>query len=173
MILKNLYNSIVPITTFFYKGETLFNFKEQFKEFHQEVKDDPLFDFQDYSYSHIGLGCERGKPISVLKNDYEKSFAVHEEIFGERPVGISMCGTSEDGPSVNGFDSTEKSFAEIEMIAGLGVKMINTFHSCFKTNNDFMNYSRSGHPEIMGFPVDKVILHGCKEKEPGMLKHTS
>lgn len=138
--------------TFFCKGETLFNFKEQFVEFYQEVKDDPLFDFQDHSYSHIGLGYTKGKSIQVLKEDYEKSFAIHKEIFGKNPSGISICGTSEDGPSLEGFDSTEKSKGEFQMVAGLGIKMINTFHTEFNTGYDFMQYTSLDHPEIMGFP---------------------
>jgi peptidoglycan/xylan/chitin deacetylase (PgdA/CDA1 family) len=138
--------------TFFCKGETLYNFKEQFIDFHQEVKDDPLFDFQDHSYSHIGLGYARGKPIQVLKDDYEKSFAIHNEIFGKRPLGISICGTSEDGPALEGFDTSEKSKGEFQMVAGLGTKMINTFHSEFDTGTEFMQYKMLDQPEIMGFP---------------------
>jgi peptidoglycan/xylan/chitin deacetylase (PgdA/CDA1 family) len=138
--------------TFFCKGETLFNFKEQFKEFYQEVKGDPLFDFQDHSYTHVGLGYEKGKTIDVLKADYEKSFVIHEEIFRKQPEGISMCGTSKDGPRLQGFDSTEKSLAEFEMIADQDIKMIDTFHSAFQSDREFMNYTALGHPEIMGFP---------------------
>jgi len=138
--------------TFFCKGETLFNFKEQFMDFHQEVKDDPLFDFQDHSYSHIGLGYSRGEPIQVLKEDYEKSFAIHNIIFGKRPLGISICGTSENGPALEGFDSNEKSKAEFQMVAGLGIKMINTLHSRYNTGFDFMQYAMLDQPEIMGFP---------------------
>lgn len=138
--------------TFFCKGETLFNFRRQFTDFYNEVKDDPLFDFQDHSYSHIGLGYAKGKPIQVLKEDYEKSFAIHKEIFGKKPLGISICGTSDDGPALEGFDSTEKSKGEFKMVADLGIKMINTFHSGFDTGFDFMQYSMFDHPDIMGFP---------------------
>lgn len=138
--------------TFFCKGETLTKFKKQFEEFYSEVKNDLLFDFQDHSYSHIGLAYERGKPVVELKADYEKSFAIHEEIFGKRPLGISRCGTSDDGPSLHGFDNTEKSKAEFDMVAELEVKMIDTFHSGFEKSSEFMNYSLLDHCEIMGFP---------------------
>ncbi len=139
--------------TFFCKGATLELMEERFKVFNEQVKGDVLFDIQDHSYSHIGLGYQRGKPVEVLRADYEKSFAVHERIFGVRPVGISMCGTSgKDGPSVHGFDATEKSRAELNMVASLGVRMINAFLTGVNESTAFINYGTLGHPEIMGFP---------------------
>jgi len=141
----------IPVT-FFCKGQTLEENNEVFGQFYNEVKDNPLYDFQDHSYSHIGLGYSKGKPVDVLKADYEKSFNIHEEIFGKRPIGISMCGTRDDGPPVEGFDSTDKSKAEFEMVAKLGVNMINHFLTGIDGSAQFGNFSRLGHPEIMGFP---------------------
>ena len=67
-------NSMEIPATFFCKGKTLNDNKEVFKHFYKEVRNNPLFDFQDHSYSHIGLGYSRGKPVDVLRADYEKSF---------------------------------------------------------------------------------------------------
>lgn len=139
--------------TFFCKGATLELMAERFKAFNEQVKDDALFDIQDHSYSHIGLGYQRGKPVEVIRADYERSFAVHKRIFGVRPVGISKCGTSgKDGPSVHGFDATEKSRAELDMVASLGVRMINSFLTSIDGSKEFINYGSLGHPEMMGFP---------------------
>ncbi len=55
--------------TFFCKGETLFKFREQFRDFYREVKEDPLFDFQDHSYSHIGLGYEPVTHIECYRRE--------------------------------------------------------------------------------------------------------
>jgi peptidoglycan/xylan/chitin deacetylase (PgdA/CDA1 family) len=142
----------IPVS-FFCLGIAIDIRETEFKTFYQEIKDDPLFDIQDHSYSHVGLGYQDGKPVEVLKADYEKSFTVHERVFGKRPIGISICGTGgRDGPLLCGFDATEKSRAELDMLAELGVKMINT-SLCDKDNTkDFINYGEIGHPEIMGFP---------------------
>ena len=142
----------IPVS-FFCLGKAIEIREQEFKSFYQEIKDDPLFDIQDHSYSHVGLGYQDGKSVEFLKADYEKSFAVHERVFGKRPVGISISGTGgRDGPLLCGFDATIKSRAEIDMLAKLGVKMINT-SLCDKDNTkDFINYSKIGHPEIMGFP---------------------
>lgn len=137
--------------TLFCKGATLERMKDEFTAFQQEIKNDPLFDMQDHSYSHIGLGYERGKPVDVLEADYQKSFDVHEEIFKKRPIGISMCGTSDDGPSVSGFDATEKSKQEFEMVVKLGTRMIDSFLTGIDGSREFINYSKLGHPEVMGF----------------------
>ncbi len=153
--------------TFFCKGETLFKFNKQFMEFHQEVKDDPLFDFQDHSYSHIGLGYERGKPVPELNADYIKSFEIHEEVFGKKPAGISICGTGDDGPRLPGFDATTKSKEEFEMVADLGIKMINTCHTQFDESREFMNFSDLGHKEIMGFPSAYSDTSWMHRKESG------
>ena len=139
--------------TFFCKGATLELMKNEFGDFYKQVKNDRLFDIQNHSYSHIGLGYERGKPVEVLKADYEKSFAVHERLFGVRPVGISICGTSgADGPHLSGFDATEKSRAELDMVASLGVRMIDSFLTGIDGSRRFVNYGSLGHPDVMGFP---------------------
>jgi len=76
----------IPVTLFC-TGAALSRMETPFRALYKEVKDDALFDLQDHSYSHIGLGYERGKPIPTLRADYEKSFAVHERLFGVRPIG--------------------------------------------------------------------------------------
>lgn len=154
--------------TFFCKGATLQRMEKEFKAFHREIRDDPLFDLQDHSYSHIGLGYERGKPVAVLRADYEKSFAVHQRVFGVRPLGISRCGTSgKDGDSLPGFDATEKSKAEFEMVASLGVRMINSFLTGFNGSRTFLNYASLGHPEIMGFPSGYSDTSWMQRREHG------
>jgi len=105
--------------TFFCQGAAIDFREDEFRNFFGEVKDDPLFDLQDHSYSHIGLGYSRGNPVDVIRADYERSFAAHERVLGKRPVGISICGTPE-GPRLSGFDATEKSRAELDMVARLG-----------------------------------------------------
>ena len=127
--------------------------EQGFIAFFREIEDDPLFDIQDHSYSHVGIGYEAGKSIEVLRADYERSFAVHERLLGRSPIGISRCGTSgADGKSLSGFDATEKSRAEFEMLVDLGVRMINTFYTGIRGSSEFMNYASLGHPEVCGFP---------------------
>lgn len=139
--------------TFFCTGRTMEEREKQFVDFFQEVRDDPLFDLQDHSYSHIGVGYRSGKPVDVLRADYEKSLAIHERITGRRPIGISICGTSgADGPRLTGFDETEKARAEFAMLAELGMKMINSFLVGVDECKEFASYRALGHPEIMGFP---------------------
>jgi peptidoglycan/xylan/chitin deacetylase (PgdA/CDA1 family) len=160
----------IPLS-FFCLGAAIDKRKSEFIDFAREVKDDPLFDFQCHSYSHIGLGYEEGKSVEILKADFEKAFAVHEGIFGSRPIGISICGTGGvDGASLCGFDATEKSRAELDMLAKLGVKMINTNLCDADSKIEFINYSIIGHPEIMGFPngtpSDNSWLRGRKYGNP-------
>jgi len=125
----------------------------EFREFWVEVQSDPLFDVQDHSYSHIGIGHEAGKPVADLRADYERSFAAHERVFGQRPIGISICGTGgKDGDRLKGFDETEKAREELDMLAGLGVRMINAFLTGVEEGRQFASYASLGHPEIMGFP---------------------
>ena len=139
--------------TFFCCGRAIDAREDAFRWFHEEVKDDPLFDIQDHSYSHIGICYERGKPVPVLQADYERSFAAHERVIGARPFGISICGTSgADGPGLRGFDVTEKSRAEFEMLVGLGMRMINCCLTGIDGSRRFCSFSRIGHPEVMGFP---------------------
>ena len=97
--------------TLFCLGSALERMELPFRTFHEEVKDDALFDIQDHSYSHVGLGYERGEPIGALKADYERSFAVHERLFGARPIGISMSGTSgKNGRGLSGLRRPERSW---------------------------------------------------------------
>jgi peptidoglycan/xylan/chitin deacetylase (PgdA/CDA1 family) len=137
--------------TFFCQGAAVDSREEEFRDFYREVKGDRLFDLQDHSYSHIGLGYTRGQPVEVIRANYERSFAVHERVFAKRPIGISICGTPE-GPRLSGFDATDKGRAEFEMVAHLGVRMINTFLSSADERSQFINYAALSHPEIMGFP---------------------
>lgn len=139
--------------TFFCCGRAIDARENAFRNFYEEVKDDPLFDIQDHSYTHIGVCYERGPEVDVLRADYEKSFAAHARVFGVRPCGVSICGTSgRDGPALPGFDATEKSRQEFEMLVGLGVRMINTRLSTRDTRGEFCNYAALDHPEVMGFP---------------------
>jgi len=139
--------------TFFCTGGAIDARESQFQSFYHEVKNDPLFDIQDHSYSHIGLGYEAGKPVEVLKADYEKSFAAHQRVFDKRPIGLSICGTGgADGNRLSGFDHTEKSRDEFAMIADLGVQMINACLTDVRESRAFTNYSSLGYPNIMGFP---------------------
>ena len=139
--------------TFFSTGGAIEAREPDFRAFYREVRSDPLFDIQDHSYSHIGLGYEAGKPVDVLKADYERSFAVHERVFGVRPIGLSICGTGgADGKRLPGFDQTEKSREEFAMIAGLGVRMLNATLSGVDESRAFINYETLEYPNIMGFP---------------------
>jgi peptidoglycan/xylan/chitin deacetylase (PgdA/CDA1 family) len=139
--------------TFFCTGGAIDVREPDFKAFFDEVKDDPLFDVQDHSYTHIGIGYEAGKPLDVLRADYEQSIACHERVFNRRPTGISICGTSgADGARLKGFDETEKSRAELDMLVDLGIKQINSFLIGNNESRDFLNYSSLGHPEVMGYP---------------------
>src|SRR4051812_5018327 len=40
--------------TFFCQGSAILNREKGFRYFFEQVKNDPLFDIQDHSYSHIG-----------------------------------------------------------------------------------------------------------------------
>jgi hypothetical protein len=140
----------IPVTMFC-RGLTLENMKSEFTAFHQETANDPLFDMQDHSFSHVGLGYESGKSVEELKADYEQSFQSHEKVFGSRPSGIAICGTSDDGPRLPGFDATEKSKEEFEMMVKLGTRMINSFLTGIDESREFINYGILGHSEVMGF----------------------
>lgn len=139
--------------SFFCTGGAIEKREDEFRAFYQEVKDDPLFDIQDHSYTHIGIGYEAGQPVEVLREDYERSFAAHERVFGKRPIGVTICGTGgKDGKRLDGFDSTEKSRAELDMLVDLGVRMINAHLTGKREDNTFLSYASLGHPEVMGFP---------------------
>ena len=76
-----------------------------------------------------------------------------ERVFGKRPTGVSICGTSgKDGKGLGGFDETDKSREEFEMLTGLGMRMINTRLTDLDGSRNFANYAGLGHPEVMGFP---------------------
>jgi len=157
----------IPVS-FFCLGAAIEIREAEFRSFYHEVKDDSLFDIQDHSYSHIGLGYREGEPVEVLKADYQKSFSVHERVFGKRPVGISMCGTGgKNGTLLCGFDANEKSRAELDMLAKLGVKMINTNLCDADSTTEFISYSKIGHPEIMGFPNGLSDTGWLKRKKYG------
>jgi peptidoglycan/xylan/chitin deacetylase (PgdA/CDA1 family) len=49
----------IPVTLFC-KGAAMEHREQEFIAFFQEMKDDPLFDIQDHSYSHVGVGYEAG-----------------------------------------------------------------------------------------------------------------
>jgi len=103
--------------TFFCTGMALEARESEFLAFYEEVKDDPLFDIQDHSYSHIGLGYADGMTIEDLRANYEQSFTIHERLFGKRPLGVSICGTGgKDGARslgyqlvthMNGYENTD------------------------------------------------------------------
>jgi len=139
--------------TFFCTGNAIDHREDQFSVFYQEIKDDPLFDIQDHSYSHIGIGYVAGMSVEDLKADYSRSFDAHQRVFGVRPRGVSICGTGgKDGESLEGFDQTEKGREELDMLAGLGLCMINSHLTGVHTGTQFCNYASIGHPDIMGFP---------------------
>lgn len=139
--------------SFFCTGSAIDAREQDFRDFYMEVKEDPLFDIQDHSYSHIGVGYSRGQGVDVLKSDYQRSFDAHERVLGRRPVGVTICGTGgKDGPRLRGFDETEKGLEELHMLAALGVRMINSHLVDVDENRQFCSYARAGHPEIMGFP---------------------
>lgn len=156
--------------TFFCTGKALESREAAFRAFAAEVRKDPLFDLQDHSYSHIGLGYAAGMSIDDLRADYERSFAAHQRILGNRPTGISICGTSgKDGPRLRGFDETAKGRQELQMVADLGVRMINTHLTDRDEATRFCDYASLGHPDIMGFPSaysDTAWLHRREYGEP-------
>ena len=138
--------------TFFCTGKAIDVREEEFRAFNAAVKGDRLFDLQDHSYTHIGVGYEAGNPVDVLKADYEKSFNAHKRVLGKRPMGVSVCGVGDSGDRLPGFDATEKATAEFEMLVELGMRMINAKLTGFSESRTFCNYEKLGHPEIMGFP---------------------
>ena len=156
--------------TFFCRGGAIDAREDDFATFYDEVAGDPLFDIQDHSYSHIGLGYERGKPVGVLRADYQRSFASHLRVFGVLPIGISICGTGgKDGVRLGGFDQTEKSRAELDMVASLGVRMINACLLGVDESREFTSFASVGYPQIMGFPSgfsDTSWMHRREHGDP-------
>ncbi len=153
--------------TFFCTGAMLEARRAEFADFWCEVRNDPLFDLQNHSYSHIGVGYEGGQPVELLREDYERSFAVHAAIFGRPPLGVSLCGTGgRDGARLSGFDATAKAGQELEMLAALGVRMVNCFLSSRVENREFCHYGELGLPQLMGFPSGFSDTDWMLEKTP-------
>jgi peptidoglycan/xylan/chitin deacetylase (PgdA/CDA1 family) len=174
--MDGFFNKIIEIhrqydipATFFCQGKKVKSKKRDFMTFYEQIKDDPLFDIQDHSFSHIGVGYANGKPLKVLRKDYEKSFAIHEKVFQKRPTGVSICGVGNSGPRLQGFDETEKAKQELDMLASLGVTMINSFLTTHTESTDFLTYHSLGHPETSGFPSgysDTRWMHGRNFGDP-------
>jgi len=157
----------IPVT-FFCLGRTLEKRAEEFRGFWREVKDDPLFDVQDHSYSHIGMGYQAGPAVEELRADYEKSFAIHRQVFGKDPAGTALCGTSgRDGEHLSGFDATDKGRQEFEMIASLGIKMISAMLSGVDRSCQFHHFGRLGRADIMGFPTNHADTAWMRRRESG------
>lgn len=140
----------IPVTLFC-TGKTLDERRDEFIEFWKEAKGSPFIDVQDHSYSHVGVGYENGRPVDKLRRDHERSFKVHEEVFGKRPMGVALCGVGDSGPRLPGLDSTAKSRAELAFLADLGVKML-PYYVTYRQPGCFCSYKRLGYPNIMGFP---------------------
>lgn len=141
----------IPVA-FFCTGNALEKRADEFQNFAQQVRHNQLFDIQNHSYSHVGIGYSKGLSVDDLKIDYERSFRVHEQMFGNRPRGVASCGVSTNGTLLSGFDATEKTRAELAMLAKLGVRMYNTFLTGHDATTEFVNYKDLGYPNIMGFP---------------------
>ena len=142
----------IPVTLFC-TGKAIEAREGEFRDFHVAVAGDALFDIQNHSYSHIGLGYEAGQPVDVLRDDYARSFDTHARVFDARPIGVSLCGTSgRDGARLAGFDQTDKGRAEFKMITDLGVRMINAHLTGVDESRQFCDYGRLGRPDVKGFP---------------------
>ncbi len=156
----------IPVTLFC-TGRMLEKRMDEFRDFAVDVRGDPLFEVQSHSYSHIGVGYERGSSVEELRADYVRAFDLHEQIFGIRPMAVSICGTGgKDGPRLKGFDETEKSRQELDMLADLGVRRINTFLSTRVEDREFCDYAAIGHPEIAGFPSGFSDTNWMLDKTP-------
>ncbi len=155
--------------TYFCRGGAIDAREQEFRAFFDAVRGDALFDIQDHSYSHIGVGYEKGKPVEVLRTDYEKSFAAHERANGTRPIGVSICGTSgADGARLEGFDATPKAKVELDMLYALGVRMVNSHLVGVDESSEFCSYARLGHVDMMGFPSafsDTSWMYRSKEAD--------
>jgi peptidoglycan/xylan/chitin deacetylase (PgdA/CDA1 family) len=138
--------------TFFCTGGTLDAHAPEFRDFAAATRDDPLFDIQDHSYTHIGIGYRDGHRLERLRDDYERSFAAHERVIGRRPFGVSICGVGDSGPFLRGFDERPKARAELRMLVDLGVRMINAHRLGVDQGRSFCDFAPLGHPEVMGFP---------------------
>jgi peptidoglycan/xylan/chitin deacetylase (PgdA/CDA1 family) len=142
----------LPVTLFC-TGGAIEAREDAFRAFRDRVDGDARFEIGDHSYSHIGIGYERGKPVAVLRADYERSFAAHERVLGTRPDSLSICGTSgADGDRLPGFDATEKAREELAMLVALGVRRLNTNLTGKNGGEEFTDYAALGFPHVGGFP---------------------
>jgi Predicted xylanase/chitin deacetylase len=142
----------LPVTLFC-TGSALEARENAFRAFRVETAADPRFDVGDHSYSHIGIGYERGAPVSKLRADYERSFDAHERILRVRPDAISICGTGgKDGERLTGFDATPKAREEFAMLVELGIRRVNAFLTGVEESREFTDYEALGFPEVVGFP---------------------
>ncbi|MHC4886837.1 MAG: polysaccharide deacetylase family protein [Planctomycetota bacterium] len=147
----------IPVTLFC-TGQTLEARREEFIDFWDEASANPLFDVQDHSYSHIGVGYEEGRPVPELRDDYEKSLAAHRTVFGKEASATALCGVSDSGSRLPGLDSTEKSREELAMLAGLGLTMLPAYVT-YSEPTAFCSYARLGYPHIMGYPSVEGDTH--------------
>jgi len=139
--------------TFFITGKSLDTRPEAYRDFYAEVADDPLFDIQCHSYSHIGIGyATMPETFEELEEDFTRAFDTHARLFGPRPQGVSICGYGH--PRLSGFDENERGRRHFQLLVDLGIEMINSFLVGVDESREFCNYARLGHPEIMGFPSD-------------------
>ncbi|HEY5551449.1 MAG TPA: polysaccharide deacetylase family protein [Opitutaceae bacterium] len=176
--MKGFFEKMIPVhrvegipATFFCLGAAMEMREQEFRSFFGEIEGDPLFDIQDHSYSHVGVGYDAGRSVEEIRTDFIRSFDVHERLRGKRPTGVSLAGTgTRDGQRLAGFDATEKARAELVTLAGVGVRMINTFHSRVADHSkEFMSYRNMGFPDVMGFPSghsDNRWLRGRQFGEP-------
>ncbi len=159
-VMKGFFEKVVEVhreekipATFFCTGRSMDKRKKDYSWFIEQVRDDSLFDIQNHSYSHIGIGYTNGKTIEALKADFEKSIQSQLSVGGKQPIATSICGVGPVyGRRLTGFDETEKGRQELDMLASLGFTMINSFLTGVDESKEFCNYTSLGHPEIMGFP---------------------
>ncbi|MCH2176488.1 MAG: hypothetical protein MK193_12250 [Lentisphaeria bacterium] len=154
----------IPITLFC-TGETLNKRRHEFHTFWDEVRDSGYIDVQDHSYSHIGVGYEESRALAVIQADYQHSFAVHEDVFGKRPIGVALCGVSDSGRRLNGLDEIEKSRQELAMLAYLGIKIMPARLTSIG-RGQFCSYAEMGYSDIMGYPSAESDTEWLWNKDP-------
>ena len=157
--MKGFFDALVPVhrkhripVTFFCTGKAIEARAAEFRALWAEIKGDPLFDIQSHSYSEAGLGMAHGRSVEALEQDYLRAGDVHARFFGQLPVGVAIPFTGRDGKMLSGFDATEKAKRELEMMANLGLLMIDAHLSWVVRERDFTNFDALGHPQVMGFP---------------------
>ncbi len=142
----------LPVTLFC-TGGAIDAREDAFRSLRDTISGDSRFEIGDHSYSHIGIGYERGKPVDVLRADYERSLDAHERVLGVRPDSLSICGTGGvDGNPLSGFDATEKAREELAMLVALGIRRLNTRLTGKNGGEEFTDYGSLGFPHISGFP---------------------